>query len=82
MIWFVVVLGPFKPAVTCYISSFEEYKAKNGASQMVDLLGLEVFALLVLATIVTAFETGAIVANTSRAKMVTEITKCPLWAME
>jgi len=41
---------------------------------MVDLLGLEVFALLALATIVTAFETGAVVANTSRAKMVTEIT--------
>lgn len=48
---------------------------------MVDLLGLEVFALLALATIVMAFETGTIVANTSRAKTVTE-TKCPLRAIE
>lgn len=56
--------------------------AKDGASQMVDLLGLEVFALLALTTIVMAFETGAIVANTSRAKTVTEITKCPLRATE
>lgn len=68
MIQFLVVLGSLKPAVTC-MSSFVE-KAKSGASQVVDSLGIEVFALLVLATITMAFERGAVVANICVAKMV------------
>lgn len=79
MIYFVTVLGPFKPLITCYISSFVGI---HGASQIVDLLGLEGFALPVLATIIVAFETRALVASTSRVKMVTKITKCPLRPME
>lgn len=38
-------------------------------AQMVDSLGIEVFALLVLATIIMAFERGAVVANICGAKM-------------
>lgn len=49
---------------------------------MVDLLGLEVSALLVLATVVMAFATGVIAASTNGAKMVTEIAICPLRPME
>lgn len=56
------------------------YKAENGASQVIDLLGFGAFALL--ATIITAFGTGAVVANTSSAKRATEMTGCPLGAME
>lgn len=55
------------------------YKAENGASQVIDL-GFGAFALL--ATIITAFGTGAVVANTSSAKRATEMTGCRLGAME
>ncbi|EOB08804.1 Rho-associated protein kinase 1 [Anas platyrhynchos] len=53
--------------------------AENGASQVIDL-GFGAFALL--ATIITAFGTGAVVANTSNAKRATEMTGCTLGAME
>ncbi|KAJ7403901.1 hypothetical protein BTVI_74653 [Pitangus sulphuratus] len=52
-------------------------QSKSGASRMVGLLGIEVFVLLVLTTVIMAFETGATIANPIGEKMMLEIRKYP-----